>query len=382
MKSDSQDFYEKLNAHQTPLAKLLLKADIFKDVPACWFIVITDIKSSTAAVKSGAHENVNLIATGSIATVLNIAFSHKIRVPFFFGGDGATFIVPPALIDQVMESLFIFKANTLENYGLELRTGKVNVGETYKNHQQLKICKYLSSTNFTIPIVIGNGLSFAEKIIKGDDYEDDISEKQGAIDLSGMQCRWDKISPPVDTQEVISLIVTVPEELAQQQSFSKVIALLDQIYGSAEKRQPISVAKLIFRTSFNNMRREMMARLGEIKMVELIKSWIINLYGKIYFKTKSGQRYLMRLVEMSDTLVIDGRINTVITGTAKQRLALQKELNKLEESNEIVYGIFVSTASVMSCYVRDLVDDHIHFVDGAEGGYTKAAGMLKAKLKR
>jgi hypothetical protein len=25
-------------------------------------------------------------------------------------------------------------------------------------------------------------------------------------------------------------------------------------------------------------------------------------------------------------------------------------------------------------------EDHIHFVDGAEGGYTKAAGMLKRKI--
>ena len=33
----------------------------------------------------------------------------------------------------------------------------------------------------------------------------------------------------------------------------------------------------------------------------------------------------------------------------------------------------------MSCYVRNLNEEHIHFVDGAEGGYTKAAGMLKRK---
>ena len=34
----------------------------------------------------------------------------------------------------------------------------------------------------------------------------------------------------------------------------------------------------------------------------------------------------------------------------------------------------------MSCYVRNMNDKHVHFVDGAEGGYTKAAGVLKKKI--
>jgi hypothetical protein len=30
--------------------------------------------------------------------------------------------------------------------------------------------------------------------------------------------------------------------------------------------------------------------------------------------------------------------------------------------------------------VRNVNDKHIHFIDGAEGGYTKAAGMIKRKV--
>ena len=58
---------------------------------------------------------------------------------------------------------------------------------------------------------------------------------------------------------------------------------------------------------------------------------------------------------------------------------LVNELNKLEAEGEIFYGLYVSKESVMSCYVRHLNDRHIHFIDGAEGGYTKAAGMIKQK---
>jgi hypothetical protein len=83
---------------------------------------------------------------------------------------------------------------------------------------------------------------------------------------------------------------------------------------------------------------------------------------------------------MSDTLVMDGRINTVISGDKIQRFQLLKALDELEQAGEVLYGIHVSGDSVMSCYVRDLKDGHIHFVDGAEGGYTRAARQLKTKL--
>ncbi|MGH2553391.1 MAG: DUF3095 family protein, partial [Chitinophagaceae bacterium] len=71
---------------------------------------------------------------------------------------------------------------------------------------------------------------------------------------------------------------------------------------------------------------------------------------------------------------------TVISGTRQQREQLQNALDELENNGEINYGLFVSDESIMSCYVRNLNEDHIHFVDGSDGGYTKAAGVLKKKI--
>jgi hypothetical protein len=51
------------------------------------------------------------------------------------------------------------------------------------------------------------------------------------------------------------------------------------------------------------------------------------------------------------------------------------------KSGEIIYGLHISNASIMSCYVREKDDLHIHFVDGSEGGYTNAAIMLKSKIR-
>lgn len=383
MPQSSDQFYNDLPANRMALAELLLDLPLFHQVPANWHVIITDIKGSTNAVQSGLHETVNLIATGSIVTVLNLAFRAGVTVPFFFGGDGATFIVPPSIVDRAMQGLLLYQSNTSENFNLELRVGVVTVEEIYKEGHELNISKFGLSDAFSIPVVLGKGLSFAEQLIKAEDYLFATELVPAAeLDLSGMQCRWDKIDPPENSQEIVTLLITAVGLVSPALVFSKVIRHIDEIYGPPPKRQPISVAKLKLKSSFDRLSVEMRARIGKIRFFELLKSWLINLYGYIYFQTESGKNYLNRLVEMSDTLVMDGRINTVISGNEIQRVQLLKVLDELEQNGEVLYGVHVSGDSVMSCYVRDLKDGHIHFVDGAEGGYTQAARQLKAKFIR
>lgn len=230
-------------------------------------------------------------------------------------------------------------------------------------------------------MVLGTGLSYAERLIKAEDY---LFSQQGGsgneLDMSGMQCRWDKIGPPENSNEIVTLLIIAANGKSQPIAFSKSLAYIDDIYGDPKKRQPISVAKLKLKSTFSRLGLEMRAKIGKIKVLELIHTWLVNLYGYIYFRTESGKHYLNRLVEMSDTLVIDGKINTVISGTEAQRIKLIKALDLMEGAGEIAYGIHISNDAVMSCYVRDLEDGHIHFVDGSEGGYTQAAMVLKAKL--
>jgi hypothetical protein len=378
-----KDFYTTLPVNKVRLSDLLSRQELFSRVPQDWHVVITDITSSTQAVANGQHEDVNLIATGSIVTVLNLAFGMNVTVPFFFGGDGATFIIPPSLIDKVMHALSLYRTTTLTNFNLELRTGTVPVATIYNEGHNIQIAKFSSSVTFAIPIVLGSGLEYAERIIKGEDRllnPDSVTNEQP--DLSGMQCRWDKIAPPENKEEIVTLLIIACNVAQQATAFKKVLEKMDELYGTPEKRQPISIDKLKLKTTFIRLGTEMRARLGRIKVIELIKTWVISFYGSIYFRTKKGKTYLKSLVEMSDTLVIDGRINTVITGTAAQRASLVKLLNSMETNDEIIYGLHVSGASIMSCYVRNLDDGHIHFVDGSDGGYTQAAKRLKSKLNK
>jgi hypothetical protein len=378
----NDQFYAALPAHKIPLGQLLIKADLFNEVPRDWYVVLTDIKGSTKAVLSGRHEDVNLVATGSIVSVLNIAYGLNVTVPFFFGGDGATFITPPSIIDRVMQALASYKITTQSTFNLELRTGMVLVDQIYAKGYHLYIAKFSSSVSFHIPIVLGNGLNYAEQLIKGDDALLSTHPAQtDDLDLSGMECRWDRVAPPQNRGEVVTLLVAASDNARQSASFSKVMNKIDEIYGPPRRRQPISVAQLKLKTTFSNIGVEMRYQLKQIKWFKQITNWLTTYIAYFYFWTRRGRKYLKSLVEMSDTLVIDGKINTVISGTIKQRRELQFALDELEQEGAILYGLHISSASIMSCYVRDLVDGHIHFVDGSEGGYTQAAKMLKGKIK-
>ena len=373
-------FYSRLPVNEISLSDLLTEEHLFYKVPDNWHVVITDVKQSTKAVAEGMHETVNLLATGSIVAVLNIAYKARITVPFFFGGDGATFIIPPSILDAALQALVIHQQNTERNFNLLLRVGTVAVADIYKEGHELNISKLRAARMFSIPVLLGDGLTYAEKIIKGEDYK--LARHTATnedLNLAGMQCRWDKIKPPENYDEVVSLLVTARDGVKQAPAFKKVIDKLDEIYGTPERRKPISIPMLKLKATIEKIRFEMRIRFQRFKPFYLLFQWIKMSLGYFYFRTKKGKKYLNELVDMSDTLVIDGKINTVISGTSQQRELLKAELDKLEKAGDINYGLYVSKESVMSCYVRNLNEDHIHFVDGAEGGYTKAAGMLKRK---
>ena len=374
-------FYSRLPVNEIPLSDLLTEEHLFYKVPDNWYVVITDVKKSTKAVEQGLHETVNLIATGSIVAVLNIAYKANMTVPFFFGGDGATFIIPSSILASTLHALVIHQENSKRNYDLGLRVGSVPVADIYEGGHLLKISKLRTSQLFSIPVMLGDGLSYAEKVIKGEDYLlSSLSAKEEQLDLTGMQCRWDKIKPPRDYDEVVSLLVIAQDFEKQAVAFKKVVDTLDEIYGGQEKRKPISVPMLKLKTTLEKISQEMRVKFGGFKPTYLVHKWITTLLGYFYFRTKQGKKYLLQLVDLSDTLVIDGKINTVISGTSSQREKLQVALNDLERDGYINYGLFVSKESIMSCYVRNMNEEHIHFVDGSEGGYTKAATMLKRKF--
>ena len=129
----NNDFYSDLPLHRIPVNQVLADESLFYKVPSDWHVIITDIKGSTIAVQSGLQQLVNLIATGSIIAALNIGKEEGILIPFFFGGDGATLLVPSSILEITMQALREHSINASNNYNLDLRVGQVPVHAVYEN---------------------------------------------------------------------------------------------------------------------------------------------------------------------------------------------------------------------------------------------------------
>lgn len=381
---DNRTFYKKLINHNLSLEGLLAKESLFTPVPADWHIVMADVKNSTIAVKNGLHHDVNLTATGSVIAVLNVLreLDSHLQVPYFFGGDGATFLVPDFVLPQVLKVLENFRHHVQKSLYLELKVGAVAAGEVYKEKRLIKIAKFKATPSLSIPIVLGAGLKAAEKTIKANFVNTpDKTEEDYALNLEGMECRWDEIAPPQAAERIACLLVDCPVEEKQAQVYYKVIAQMNNIFGKYEERQPISRRKLKLDLGLPKIKREMYARLGKYDFIYLITNWFYTLMGSFWFKlSRSGNDYLQEISQLSHTLMVDGTLNCIISGTTDKIDQLIDYLDELEAQQEMTYGIHITHASIMSCYVQNRSQEHVHFIDGTEGGFTKAAEMFKAKL--
>jgi hypothetical protein len=379
--SGKTGFYAGLDRYRGTVGELFLSESHFSDVPPDWSVIITDIRDSTKAIDAGHHQTVNFLATGSIVAALNLAFKSSIELPFFFGGDGATMLVPPGMHEQLLNELFSYQTDVLRSFSIDIRVGCIPVTQLYDEGRDLRLAKYGMSSLFSIPILLGDGLRYAEKLIK-DHTLATMPEitADAAPDLSGMQCRWDRIAAPEHQEEILTLLVAARDDVRQADAFWLVMNCIEQIYGSPDERQPISIKRLRQGITTKGKAAEFTNWMSFYGQSPRLQEKLMGLFRRLYLRTGQGTRYLERLVALSDTLVIDGRINTVISGTAEQRKHLVGVLDLLEKMDVITYGIHLSTASVMSCYVRNMEDGHIHFVDGADGGYTRAAQTLKRKM--
>jgi hypothetical protein len=88
---------------------------------------------------------------------------------------------------------------------------------------------------------------------------------------------------------------------------------------------------------------------------------------------------MQQVVENSDFRKYDDGLRMILDCTEELAQALTQRL-ELAASNGIVrYGLHRQDAAMMTCFTPSVMrSDHVHFIDGARGGYASAATALKA----
>jgi hypothetical protein len=165
--------------------------DHYRPVPDSWLVVITDVVGSTEAVARGRYKDVNALGVASIVALRN-ALS-DLTIPFVFGGDGATLLVPATRREVVEQALRGVMRTAREAFDLEIRTGIVPVAELRREGHELFVSRYQASPEIDLAMLSGEGLTTAETWIKDSDKAQRYlvqPDGPARADLQGFECRW------------------------------------------------------------------------------------------------------------------------------------------------------------------------------------------------
>jgi hypothetical protein len=375
-------FYEAI----PPMSRIseLTRPDCYYDVPADWEIIIVDVKGSTKAIQAGRYKEVNGLAAASITAMLNLI--PESDIPFVFGGDGATILLPPELIERAKKALRATRALARDSFGLELWTGIIPVARVLADGYRVRVARLKMSDEFQQAIFTGGGLAYAERLLKdtahntqyavGDDGEADA-------DFAGFQCRWNEIPSP--SEETLSLIVRAlgTEQGDNNHLYEDVLHQIEALYGDRSVRAPIRPDILSVAHNLRKYQVESRVQGHGRSLRYILPTMLFTSIGGLmaHFRFGPMARYKDIVATSIDNEKFDDSLRMIIAGTSQQREQLRAFLEAKRRAGVLVYGMHCSRHALMTCIVYNPFGRQVHFVDGGEGGYTLAAVELKAQLK-
>ncbi len=362
------------------------------DLPPDWWVVIADVEGSTKAIEQGAYKKVNTVGVACIAAVVNVDLG--IEMPFVFGGDGATFAVPDSLRERVEIALRGAQQLARTSFGLGLRVGLVKVADLTDAGFWVKVGKFSLSPHVTQAVFSGRGWDEAERRVKTPNALGVVRvlENAGLAEASfeGFECRWQGV--PSFNDHKLALLVGAMSQRADTNldTYQRVLQQIQTIYGDVLQYHPLQAQALKLTFNPKLLAHEWRVRSSQFSVSKrlkyLAKMLFQNTAGKILFarnmdtETTQWSKYRTELVDNSDFRKFDGMLRMVIDGTEAQASQLEQFLAAEHQLGHLVFGLHKSQEALVTCIVRSFTGNHMHFVDGSDGGYALAARGLKAQL--
>jgi hypothetical protein len=375
------DFYAKLEAFES--FKEVTNSANFQAMPKNWIVIVSDIKGSTKAIDAGRYKEVNFVGAMAIIAMLNLV--KEVEIPFVFGGDGATILIPESYKERAREVLLATRIHARKVFDIELRVGMVDVDTLYAKGQVIDITKLAVSSDYHQAILRGGGLSYAEDLIKDDMnpvYQ--LYEESGCIyeaDFSGLECRWEDIPSP--KSETLSMLILVRDK-SDIELYQAIMQKMDESFGKGEERHPIKPGKL--KLSFNPKKLLIEASLFGFNLLtqlpHLIREMIENgIANYLIQKNKHWKNYKNHVSQTTDVEKFDDMLRVIVASTQTEREAFESYLERVYKDKKIYYGIHVTDRALMTCLIFERHGKQVHFVDAADGGYAMAAKQFKAQMQ-
>lgn len=361
----------------------LANSQKYEDVPSDWFVIISDIKGSTLAIDAGRYREVNLIGASSIVVASQAV--GDLEVPFVFGGDGTTLVVPTSVKDKVLSELAGLAYFSKTEYNLELRVGCVPISELQAQGFEIKVAKFGLVPTRGLAVFQGGGILQADSWIKNQPelyaYE---SETQKLPDLKDLTCRWRPI--PSSKGQVVSIII-LARGSDKDTVYREVLGLIEQIIGGEmDSACPVELSGMSYKGIRETLKEEKTLHKGYLnhKLLNTLTHVIISYLAfalRLHPWMKPLHKYANQLDTHSDYRKFDDTLRLVLDLEDQQYTQLQEALAKKHQSGSLFYGLHAADSALMTCFVGGLNDgEHLHFIDGGNGGYARAALQLKEQI--
>ena len=359
----------------------LMEPSLYSPLPDDWSIGVADIVESTKAIAQARYKAVNMAGASVIAAVTNALEGREF--PFVFGGDGASFAVSPEDLDRAREALAATATWVGEDLDLAMRVALVPVAAVRAQGLDVRVARFGPSPNLSYAMFSGGGLGWAEAAMKRGEFAIAAAPPGTQPDLTGLSCRFEEI-PSV--RGLILSVLVVPARNADPQAFRKliedVIALSER---SPDAGRPVPPGGPPLKWPPAGVEFE--ARTHRWGPLFMRRAAVLALTLYVYVIMRFGisvggfvpKTYVQQVVENSDFRKYDDGLRMILDCTPELERALTQRLVRAASEGIARYGLHRQDAAMMTCFTPSaLRSDHVHFIDGARGGYASAATALKA----
>lgn len=367
-----------LQASQVSRLRDWLNAASYTPLPDDWAVFIADVEQSTPAISAGRYKEVNALGVACIVAVCNACGED--RIPYSFGGDGAAFVVPPSLQAVVGSALLGLSVRSAPALSLHLRVGCVPVRTLRALGSDLRVARRRLSAGFDMALFSGGGLSLADALVKAEPQRYAVPQTpRQAPSIQGLECRWNDV--PSRRGRILTLLVRV-----RHNDLSPLQGLIQQIEALIPQANPVRRDNLPLSWPPRHLGTELRLKHPQswLRALSHAGLWALTgLFSRVLRRqaaddaTAAG-RYVAGLLDNTDHLKLDDVFRAVLDVTEQEAHALEASLQALQAAGHLDYGLHASDHALMTCLVRSMTQ-HVHFVDGGDGGYALAARQLKAR---
>jgi hypothetical protein len=378
--TSNADFYASVTPHDDFL--VFADADTYTAFPDDWWVGTSDIVGSTQAVADGRYKTVNMVGAAVISAQMNAHGNEAF--PFIFGGDGAGFAVPPEWKDRAEAALAAVRVWAHEEFDMGLRVGMVQVSDIRAAGLNIAVARFQAAKGVDYAMFAGGGLSWAETQMKNGAHILREAPAGTKPDLTGLSCRWSHM--PSQHGTILSVVILPCGEVAGPAFAQLAHAVVELARGLERSGHPTKREGPGVKWPPKGATLEAHAQRGDGPvggarrkvLFESLVAWFLIKTG-LKIGGFDARQYRRIVGQNADFRKFEDGLKMTLDCDAATQERLRAMLEQGVADGIIRYGLHAQSEAMMTCIVPSMQqDNHIHFVDGATGGYTAAAQAIKS----